>query len=125
MKAIIGLGKYLYAIPMLMFGANHFMKADMMADYAPFGGKIMVYVTGVALLAAGISIIIGKYDKLACVLLALLLIIIVLSMHLPSVMNAADEMARMQPMTDLLKDIGLAGGALLGAANARDNSVIG
>ena len=125
MKTIIGLGKYLYAIPMLVFGIFHFMNAKDMAGMAPFGGEIVVYITGVALLAAGVSIIIGKFDKLACVLLALMLIIFVLSMHLPGVMNAEDEMARMGPMTSLLKDIALAGGALLGAANAKDNSVIG
>jgi len=125
MKAIIGLGKYLYSIPILLFGINHFMKPDMMAGMAPYGGKIIIYITGAALIAAGISIIIGKLDKLACVLLALFLILIILTVHLKGVMNAEDEMARMGPMTKMLKDIGLAGGALLGAANAKDNSIIG
>ena len=125
MNTIIGLGKYLYAIPMLLFGANHFMKADMMAGMAPFGGKIMIYITGIALIAAGVSIIIGKMDKLACVLLALLLLAIVFTVHVPAVMAAEDEMAKMAPMTGIMKDIALAGGALLGAANAKDNSIIG
>jgi uncharacterized membrane protein YphA (DoxX/SURF4 family) len=125
MKAIIGLGKYLYAIPMLFFGINHFMNAEMMAGMAPFGGEIMIYITGVALVAAAISIVIGKLDKLSCVLLALLLLIIVFSVHMPAFMNAADEAAKMGPSTNMLKDIGLAGGALLAASNAKDNSYIG
>ena len=85
----------------------------------------MIYLTGVALLAAGVSIIIGKMDKLACVLLAVLLLLIVFTVHVPAVMAAEDEMAKMGPMTGIMKDIALAGGALLGAANAKDNSVIG
>ena len=67
MNSIIGLGKYLLAIPMGVFGLMHFMAADKMAGMAP-GGSITVYITGIALIAAAVSIIIGKYDKLAAVL---------------------------------------------------------
>ena len=58
MNAIINLGKYLYAIPMAIFGVMHFMNADAMAGMAPFGGAIMIYITGLALVAAAVSIII-------------------------------------------------------------------
>ena len=52
MKAIINLGKYLYAIPFAIFGVMHFGNASSMAAMAPFGGVAIVYFTGVALLVA-------------------------------------------------------------------------
>ena len=45
MNAITGLGKYFFAIPMLIFGVFHFMGANEMAAMAP-GGVISVYFTG-------------------------------------------------------------------------------
>lgn len=125
MNGIINLGKYLYALPMAIFGIFHFMNAKSMAGMTPFGGEIMVYVTGVALIAAAVSIFIGKMDKLAAVLLALMLLIFVFSIHLPGVMNAADEGAMAMSMTSLLKDVALTGGALMYAAMAKDDAVIG
>ena len=126
MNAIINLGKYLYAIPFAIFGIMHFMNADAMAGMAPFGGAIMVYITGLALVAAAVSIIIGKMDKLASVLLAAMLLIFVFAMHLPGLMSAGDneQMAQMF-MTSMLKDTALAGAALMYASMAKDDSVIG
>lgn len=124
MNGIINLGKYFYALPMAIFGLLHFGNATKMASMAPFGGEIMVYITGVALLAAAVSIFIGKMDKLAAVLLALMLIIFVLAIHLPGVMSG-DEAKMAASMPNLLKDVGLAGGALMYASMAKDNAVIG
>ncbi len=38
MNAILNLGKWLYAVPFLIFGAFHFMNAKAMAGMTPFGG---------------------------------------------------------------------------------------
>jgi uncharacterized membrane protein len=124
MNGIINLGKYLFALPMAIFGIMHFMNAKAMAGMAPFGGEVMVYISGAALIAAAVSIFIGKMDKLAAVLLALLLIIFVLSIHLPGVMSG-DEAQMMSSMPNLLKDVALAGGALMYAGMAKDNAVVG
>ena len=125
MGSIIKLGKYLFAIPFIVFSLFHFMGASDMAAMAP-GGVVMVYISGVAMLAAGVSIIIGKYDKLAAVLLALLLIIYIVTIHIPGLMGAGDDaMAMQMSMGGLLKDLGLAGGALMYASMAKDNSIIG
>ena len=97
MNAVINLGKYLYALPMAIFGIMHFMNADAMAGMAPFGGAIMVYITGLALVAAAVSIIIGKMDKLASVLLAVMLLIFVFAIHVPGVMSG-DEAQMMTSM---------------------------
>ncbi len=112
--------RYLYAIPFGIFGVMHFLNGSAMAGYVPSfipGGVFWVYLVGVALIAACVSIIIGKYTKMACLLLALMLIIFVLTMHLPGVLNEATQQASM-PM--LLKDAALAGAALI-LSNNYDN----
>lgn len=121
MNSIIGLGKYIFAIPFVVFGIFHFMNAEAMAGMAP-GGTIMVYISGVALILAAVSIFIGKFDKLASVLLALLLLLFILLIHAPGL---GDEATQQMSMPNLLKDLGLLGGALMAASQAKDNSVIG
>ena len=120
MKAVLGLGKWLFIIPFLIFGLLHFVGADQMAAMAP-GGKAMVYFTGLALIAAAVSVFIGKYDRLAMMLLALMLILFVAIIHAPAAAGGSEA-----AMPSLLKDIALAGGALLYAgAYAKDHSITG
>ncbi len=120
MKAITALGKYLFAIPFLIFGLFHFISAQQMVGAVPIpGGIFWVYLTGLGMIAAGIAMLIGKYDKLAAVLLALMLIIFVLAIHLPATFGGQ------QPI-NLLKDLAMAGGALMYAHGlAKDPSIIG
>jgi len=111
--------RYLYALPFAVFGILHFMNAGAMAGMVPIpGGVFWVYLTGIALLAASISIIIEKYTRLACILLGVMLIIFVLSIHLPAVMGG--EMQSSMP--NLLKDLALAGGAWILAGNYESES---
>ena len=98
--------RLLFAIPMLIFGVFHFMNAEGMAGMAPFGGVFMVYFTGLALIAAAVSIVIKKKASLATLLLGVFFILTALLVHL-KVLMGGDEMA--MPM--LLKDMALAGGA--------------
>jgi uncharacterized membrane protein YphA (DoxX/SURF4 family) len=117
MNAILSAGKWLYAIPFLVFASFHFLNTEMLAGVAPFGGSVIVYITGLALIAASVSMMIGKYDKLASVLLAVMLLLFAILVHAP---GGADSMG------NLLKDTSLAGAALMYAKHvAKDNSVIG
>lgn len=113
------IGRYLYALPFAIFGIFHFMNAGQMAGMVPIpGGQIWVYLTGLAMLAASISIIIETKVRLACILLGVLLLIYVLSIHLPGVIGG-----EMQPsMTNLLKDLALAGGAWFIAGSYEEDS---
>lgn len=102
-------GKYMYAVPMAIFGLFHFMNGGDMAGMVPSfvpGGVFWVYLTGLALIAAAVAIIIGKKAKLASQLLGLMLVLFALLIHLVSVMNGNDS-----SMPTLLKDVALAGGA--------------
>ena len=88
--------------------------AGMVPSFIP-GGVIWVYLTGVALLAAAVAIIIQKKARLAGLLLAAMLLIFVLTIHLPGVMGGNES-----SMPGLLKDIALAGAALGFAGTAKD-----
>lgn len=105
--------RILFSIPFLVFGINHFMMADKMKflvpSYVP-GGIFWVYLTGAALVLAGISIIAKWQGKLACLLLSILLLTFILTIHIPGMGNP--ETMQMA-LIGLLKDIGLVGGALL------------
>ena len=118
MNGLLNLGKYLYAVPFAVFGIMHLMSANEMAAMAP-GGVAMVYFTGVALLAASVSMLIGKMDKLAATLLGLMLLLFIIP-HAQAM--AADPME----MGNILKNLSLAGAAWMYASMAaKDNSVIG
>lgn len=120
MNAVLNLGKYLFAIPFAIFGLFHFMNAEAMKGMA-FNSSILVYIAGIGLLAASVSMLIGKYDKLASTLLALLLIIFVLAVHLNGAISGDQN-----SVGQLLKDTMLAGASLLYAKYvARDKAVIG
>lgn len=106
------IGKYLYAIPMVIFGLFHFLNANAMAGMVPIpGGVFWIYLTGLALILAGVSIIIQKLDDWSSFFLAVLLLVFVLTIHLPGVLRGG-EMAQMY-ITNLLKDLALTGGALI------------
>ena len=101
------LGRYLYAVPFGIFGLMHFVAAGDMAGMVPLpGGEFWVYLTGVALVLASISIIIQRKARLAGLLLGIMLIIFVIAIHIPTLVGG-DQMA----MASVLKDLALAGAA--------------
>jgi uncharacterized membrane protein YphA (DoxX/SURF4 family) len=115
-------GILLYSIVIAVFGVNHFMNAKSMTAVVPSfmpGGIIWVYITGAALVLAAIAFIIGKYITLAGWLLALMFLIIILTIHLPGMLNATDETAKTMSMVNILKDAGLVAGALMIAGSGK------
>lgn len=64
------------------------------------------------MIAAAVSIIIGKFTKLAMLLLALELLLFILLIHVPGLGNENPQMAQMS-MIGLLKDVALIGGSLM------------
>ena len=111
MNNLKNIGRIVFAIPFAIFGLMHLMMANNMAGMVPSwvpGGVFWIYLTGLALIAATISIIAKKQIYLASVLLAVLLGVFVLTIHLPALLGG-DQMA----MGSLMKDMSLAGSALL------------
>jgi putative oxidoreductase len=103
--------RLLFAIPFGIFGIIHLMNADsllgMVPEFIP-GGIVWVYLTGLAFLAASFSIVSQRQVRMASLLLALMLLIFAVTVHLPAVMDGNPS-----ALPNMLKDLSLAGGALL------------
>jgi putative oxidoreductase len=128
MNAFLSLGRWLFAIPFAIFGLFHFMNSQAMADYvvpAYMPAKVAwVFLSGAGLIGAAVSMLIGKYDKLATTLLSVFLLLLVVMVHLPGAMSGGE--GSQASMSMLLKDLSLAGAAMMYALNyAKDRSVIG
>lgn len=111
------------AIVMIVFGIYHFLRPQNLLVYVPEfmpGKYIWVYVVGAAFILAGIAFIMHKQVKLAGYLLALLIIIFVISVHLPNYLHAGDSDMKQVAFVNLLKDTALAAFALYIGSNARN-----
>jgi uncharacterized membrane protein YphA (DoxX/SURF4 family) len=112
-KLIATLGKLLFALPFLIFGVFHIIKAKDMAGMVPAylpAHMFWMILTGLGLIAAAISLLINKYVKLSMFLLAVFLLVVIILIHIPAIKNPTYE-----PM-GLLKDMALMGAALYFAA---------
>jgi uncharacterized membrane protein YphA (DoxX/SURF4 family) len=113
MKYLTTIGRILFAIPFALFGINHFLMTDyyvgMLTSFVPRGAYTIILV-GVLLVAASISIISKKYMKVSTILLAFLLLVFILTIHIPHLISDTDKTAT---IIGLLKDISLMGGCLL------------
>lgn len=111
------------AIVMVAFGLYHFMQPQNLLVYVPQfipGGIIWVYFVGAAFILAAIAFITHKQAKLAGYLLAILLIIFVLTIHLPNYLNAGDAEMRSMAFVSILKDTALAAFAMYIGSNAKN-----
>ena len=108
---------------MIAFGVYHFMKPQNLLVYVPEfmpGGKLWVFLVGAAFILAAIAFILHKQVKLAGYLLALLLIIFVLTIHLPNWLNAGDNDESSKAFVNLLKDTALAAFAMYIGSNSQN-----
>ena len=113
MKKITTLGRILFAVPFAVFGINHFLMTNyylgMLTSFIPLGAYTII-LTGIMLIAASISIITKKFIKQATLLLAFLLLIFILTIHIPHLFNGSDKTAT---LIALFKDISLMGGSMM------------
>ncbi len=107
------IARILMGMPFIVFGVMHIMAANNMAGMVPAwlpGGVIWIYLTGLANILVGVGIAANKMMPLAGNLAALLMTVYIVVIHAPGLGDAATQA---NAMSGLLKDIGLAGGALL------------
>lgn len=113
------IGRILFGVPFLVFGINHFIQGSKMAgvvpSFLPFH-TFFVYLVGAALILAAISLFINVKVKLSMILLSVLMLIFVLTIHLPGMLRGGQMGSYF--MTMLLKDFGLGAAALFIAGNA-------
>lgn len=113
MKALPTIGRIIFSIPFLVLGFGHMVNGPAMTGFMPAWIPIpvfFVYLTGLGQIAAGVSIIIKIYTKLATQLLALFLFLVVILIWLPQL--GAEGQTGMTAMTMTVKDLGLMGAAL-------------
>jgi uncharacterized membrane protein len=117
---------YLLAVVMLVFGVYHFQHPRNLVVFVPAfipGGIIWVYLVGVAFILVALSFITRRYVKIAGYVLALLLVVFVLTIHLPNYLHAGDPDMQNVAFINVLKDTALAGFALHIASNADNHEL--
>ena len=91
------LGRYLFSLPLLIYGLQHFLYASFIATLIPAwmpARLFLAYFTGVAFIAAGLSLTSGIAARLACVFLGLMFFLWTVLLHAPRVvthLNNGDE----------------------------------
>lgn len=112
---------YLLSVVLIIFGIFHFKYPYDLLVYVPdflLGGIRWAYVVGGAFILVGISFMTNRYVKFTSYLLAGLLIIFILTIHLPNALNAGAPEMRQWALINLLKDTAIVGFALHIAAGA-------
>jgi uncharacterized membrane protein len=113
---IVALGPVFLAVPMAVFGTEHFTATKNLAGMVPHwipGHLFWALFVGACLISAALSIAIRKYTGIAAALLGLMILLFVVLLHIPEIANA--------PTSQLLwvvglRDLTFSGGALSVAA---------
>jgi uncharacterized membrane protein YphA (DoxX/SURF4 family) len=113
MKNLAPVGRILFALPFAIFGINHFLMMDyylgMLTSFIPLGGYTVI-LTGLIMIGVSISIITKKFIRLSTLILAGLLLIFIITIHIPHLLDGSDKTPI---LIALLKDISLMGGSLM------------
>jgi len=115
MDLIIVIGRILFGGFFLMSGINHFTKLEAMTGYAKYkklpAAKLGVLISGLMLVIGGLSVILGYYADLGALLLAIFLVLAAVIFH--NFWKETDATAKQNEMLGFMKDIALAGAALI------------
>ncbi len=112
---------YLLSVVLIIFGIFHFLYPRDLLVYVPLslvGGIKWAYVVGAAFVLVGLSFLTNQYVKFTSYLLVVMLIIFILTIHVPNYMDAGDRDMRQMALINILKDTAIAGFALHIAAGA-------
>ena len=82
-----------------------------------------MYFVGIAFILVALSFLTNRMVKVAGYLLAVMLIIFILSIHLPNYLDAGDKEMKQLALTYILKDTAIVGFALHIAAGAHDQKL--
>lgn len=112
---------YLLSAVLIYFGVFYFLNPRDLLVYVPsslFGGITWAYITGAAFILAGISFFTNQFVKVTSYVLFIMLVIFILTIHIPNYLNAGDKEMRQFALINILKDTAIAGFALHIAAGA-------
>ena len=110
---ILPFGPLFFAIPFAVFGTEHLTDTTDLANLVPRwlpAHTFWVYLAGIALIAAALSIAIHIQSRLAAALLGLTLVSFVLLIHIPNLISQAGDRLF---LAIGLRDLAFAGGAFV------------
>ena len=115
MSAILMIGRFIFGGFFIMSGINHFTKLEAMTGYAKYkklpAAKLGVLLSGVMLVLGGAYVLLGFYADLGALLLAIFLILAAVIFH--NFWAEKDAAAKQTEMMGFMKDLALAGAALM------------
>lgn len=125
MRIITRIAQTLFGVPWLVFGAQHFLYADFVANLVPkyFPTRLFwAYLTGAAMIAAGLSLISGIKARLASALLGAMLFGFVVLIHIPKL--TLNPSVKAIDWTRAFQDLAILSAALMlaGALGKRNRS---
>ena len=122
MKNLTTIGRILYALPFAVFGINHLLMVDyyvgMLTSFIPLGAYTII-LTGLVMIGVSISIITKRYVRQSTLILAGLLLLFIITIHIPHLVSGTDKVTT---MITLMKDISLMGGSLMIAGIYNENT---
>jgi len=115
MDVIVLIGRILFSVLFLSSAFGHFAQRQTMAGYASSRGvpssEVAVLASGVLLALGGLSVLLGIWADLGSLLLVIFLVPTAVLMH--GFWRETDPQARQMETIQFLKDISLAGAALM------------
>lgn len=113
--AIHVVGRVLFSMMFIMSGMNHLMKLNDMSAYAKSKGvpapKVLTVVSGLMIMVGGVLVLLGWHRFIGAGLIAIFLFSTAPIMH--AFWKETDPAARMNEMAHFMKDMAMAGAALL------------
>ena len=112
---LVLVARILFVPIFLASGLGHLRATDMLTGYAASKGipspRLAVLVSGVVIVVGGLSVLLGVYPDLGALLLAAYLVPTAFLMH--AFWKEPDPMAQVNERTQFLKDLSMAGGAIV------------
>ena len=113
--AIHVVGRVLFSMMFIMSGMNHLMKLNDTSAYAKSKGvpapKVLTVVSGLMIMVGGVLVLLGWHRFIGAGLIAIFLFLTAMIMH--AFWKETDPAARMNEMAHFMKDMAMAGAALL------------
>lgn len=114
MDIVLVIGRILFALMLLNGGVMHLVKSGPMVGYATHkkvpAPKVAVFGSGLLMLLGSLSVVLGVAADLGALVLAVVLVVLAVKMH---DFWAADEQSKQMETIQFLKNLSMAGAALV------------
>jgi len=115
MRIAFLIGRIIFGLVHVVFGLNHFLKFNMMVQYAGSKGvplpNLAIIFTGLLLVVGGVLILLGYYPKIGVLLLVIFYIPVTFMMH--NFWAVAEPMRKLAETTNFMKNMAILGSTLM------------